>query len=382
MPVEIEYRPRLEENPARVWTQRKLSCGLDATIAAWRSWSALHQAYEGPWRELVHGSGRVLQALSFQPSGAIVAVATTSLPEGVGGERNWDYRFAWVRGASLTMSALWVAACPDEASDFFAFLITAPSLSKDRVLQIVFGIGREHDLSERPLPHLHGWRDSRPIRVGNEAWKQQQIDVYEELLDAAHRLAEQISDIDEDVRRFLIACADTAAERWMEKESWRRTREDIRTTVLREGWDEHAGAFTQYFGSPGLDASTLMMAIVGFLPADDPRMLATIEATEQRLTDDVGLVHRYRAPAGVDGLLCDEGAFLLCTFWLAHALALAGRTDRARTVLERAAAYANDLGLPAEEVDPSSGELLGNFPQAFSYIGLVNAAWAIAERLG
>jgi GH15 family glucan-1,4-alpha-glucosidase len=152
--------------------------------------------------------------------------------------------------------------------------------------------------------------------------------------------------------------------------------------VLREGWDEHAGAFTQYFGSPDLDASTLMMAIVGFLPADDPRMLATIEATEQRLTDDVGLVHRYRAPAGVDGLPGDEGAFLLCTFWLAHALALAGRTDRARTVFERAAAYANDLGLLAEEVDPSSGELLSNFPQAFSHIGLVNAAWAIAERLG
>jgi GH15 family glucan-1,4-alpha-glucosidase len=418
------HRSTLEENPARVWTQRELSCGLDATIAAWRSWSALHQAYEGPWRELVHGSGRVLQALSFQPSGAIVAAATTSLPEGVGGERNWDYRFAWVRDASLTMSALWVAACPDEASGFFAFLTTAaPSLSKDRVLQIVFGVGGEHDLSERTLPHLHGWRDSRPIRVGNDAWKQHQIDVYGELLDAAHRLAEQISDIDEDVRRFLIACADTAAERWMEKDrgiwevrgeprhflyskvmcwvaldraiglagrlgagehvqSWRRTREDIRTTVLREGWDEHAGAFTQYFGSPDLDASTLMMAIVGFLPPDDPRMLATIEATEQRLTDDVGLVHRYRAPAGVDGLPGDEGAFLLCTFWLAHALALAGRTDRARTVFERAAAYANDLGLLAEEVDPSSGELLGNFPQAFSHIGLVNAAWAIAERLG
>ncbi|GAA4612875.1 glycoside hydrolase family 15 protein [Actinoallomurus liliacearum] len=415
------HRSTLEETPARVWPQGELSSRLDATIAAWRSWSALHQAYEGPWRELVHGSGRVLQALSFQPSGAIVAAATTSLPEGVGGERNWDYRYAWVRDASLTMAALWVAACPDEANDFFAFLTTAaPSLSKDRVLQIMFGVGGEHDLSERTMPHLHGWRDSRPVRVGNGAWKQRQIDVYGELLDAAHLLADQIGDVDEDIRCFLVACADIAAERWTEKdqgiwevrgeprhflyskvmcwaaldraiglaewlraedhvEFWKRTREEIRTTVLSEGWNERAGAFTQYFGSQDLDASALMMAMVGFLPADDPRMLATIEAIEQRLTDDAGLVYRYRAQAGVDGLAGEEGTFLLCTFWLAQVLALAGRAERARTVFERAAAYVNDLGLLAEEVDPSSGELLGNFPQAFSHIGLVNAAWAIAQ---
>jgi alpha,alpha-trehalase len=418
------HRSTLEENPARVWEQPELAARLDDTIRAWRSWSDLHQAYDGPARELVRHSGRVLQALSFQPSGAIVAAATTSLPEGVGGERNWDYRYTWVRDASLTMAALWVAACPDEAADFFAFLTTAaPSLDSERSLQIMFGVGGEHDLSERTLPHLRGWRDSRPVRVGNGAWVQRQIDVYGELLDAAYRLADQLTAIDEDTRRFLIACADTAAERWRDPDQgiwevrgeprhflyskmmcwvaldravamadllgahdrvprWQRDCDEIHETVLREGWSDKAGAFTQYFGSTDLDASNLMMPIVGFLPADDPRILATIEATASRLTDDAGLVYRYRTEAGVDGLAGAEGTFLMCTFWLAHALALAGRTGQAREVFDRAAGYVNDVGLLAEEVDPATGELLGNFPQAFSHIGLVNAAWAIsrAER--
>jgi GH15 family glucan-1,4-alpha-glucosidase len=416
------HRSTLEETPARVWPQEELAARLDSTIAAWQSWSDLHQAYDGPWRDLVHHSGRVLQALSFQPSGAIVAAATTSLPEGVGGERNWDYRYTWVRDACLTMEALWVAACPDEAHDFFAFLATAaPSLSKDRTLQIMFGVGGEHDLTERTLPHLRGWRDSRPVRVGNGAWSQQQIDVYGELLDAAYRLAEQLDRIDDDTRHFLIACADAAAERWTEKDQgiwevrgeprhflyskvmcwtaldravllaerlgadrdkvagWRRTRDKIHETVLREGWSEEAGAFTQFFGSTALDASNLMMPIVGFLPARDPRMLATIDATEQKLTDDAGLVYRYRTEGGVDGLAGEEGTFLLCTFWLSQAMALAGQPERASEVFARAAGYVNDVGLLAEEVDPATGELLGNFPQAFSHIGLVNAAWAISE---
>ncbi|MDX2708989.1 glycoside hydrolase family 15 protein [Streptomyces sp. PA03-6a] len=416
------HRSTLEEPPAHVWTQEDLSGRLDSTIAAWQSWSDMHQAYDGPWRDLVHHSGRVLQALSFQPSGAIVAAATTSLPEGVGGERNWDYRYTWVRDACLTMEALWVAACPDEAHDFFAFLATAaPSLSEDRTLQIMFGVGGEHDLSERTLPHLRGWRNSRPVRVGNGAWCQQQIDVYGELLEAAYRLADQLHRIDDDTRRFLVACADAAAERWTDKDqgiwevrgeprhflhskvmcwaaldravrlaehlgarrdkvaAWRRTRDEIHRTVLREGWNEEAGAFTQYFGSTALDASNLMMPIVGFLPADDPRIRATIDATERRLTDAAGLVYRYRTAEGVDGLAGEEGTFLLCTFWLAQALALSGQAERASDVFARAAAYVNDVGLLAEEIDPVTGELLGNFPQAFSHIGLVNAAWAISE---
>jgi alpha,alpha-trehalase len=417
-------RSTLEETPARIWPQDELAFRLESTVAAWRSWSGLHQAYEGPWRDLVRHSGRVLQALSFQPSGAIVAAATTSLPEDAGGERNWDYRYAWVRDSSLTMEALWVAACPDEAGDFFAFLTTAaPATPEDRDLQIMFGVGGEHDVSERVLPHLRGWRGSRPVRVGNGAWNQRQIDVYGELLDAAYRLSAQLGTLDPDVRRFLVACADAAAEHWTDPDrgiwevrgeprhflhskvmcwvaldraiglagllaahdrvaSWTSTREKIRDTILREGWNDRVGAFTQYFGSDALDAAALMMPIVGFLPPDDPRVLATVDAVAGHLTDESGLVFRYRTAGGVDGLAGDEGAFLMCTFWLAQALAMSGQVSRARTIFERAAGYVNDVGLLAEEVDPAGGELLGNFPQAFSHIGLVNAAWAIdrAER--
>jgi GH15 family glucan-1,4-alpha-glucosidase len=416
------HRTTLEQTPARVWTQDELASTLDATVDAWRSWSALHQSYDGPWADLVHHSGRVLHGLSYQPSGAIVAAATTSLPEGVGGERNWDYRFSWVRDSSFTMEALWVAACPDEADDFFAFMTTAAasSVGPSTGLQIMFGIGGEHDLTERTLPHLEGWRDSRPVRVGNGAWDQRQIDVYGELLGAAYRLKDQLDDIDDDTNRFLVACADTAAAHWVEKDqgiwevrgeaqaflyskvmcwvaldraiamadkidasskvdAWKQAREEIFETVVRDGWSDTAGAFTQYVGSDALDASNLMMPIVGFLPADDPRMLATIEAVEARLTDERGLVYRYRTEEGVDGLAGEEGTFLLCTFWLAQALAMAGKVERAEAVFGRAVAFANDVDLLAEEVDAGTGELLGNFPQAFSHIGLVNAAWAISE---
>jgi alpha,alpha-trehalase len=416
------HRSTLQQTPAQVWSQQHLASAAADTIEAWRSWSDLHQAYTGPWTDLVQHSGRVLQALSYQPSGAIVAAATTSLPEGVGGERNWDYRYSWVRDASFTMEALWVAACPDEASEFFAFLATAAAsgVGPAHGLQIMFGIGGEHDLSERELPHLAGWRDSRPVRVGNGAWDQRQIDVYGEVLGAAHQLADQLEDIDEDTKRFLIACADAAAAHWQEKdqgiwevrgepqhflysklmcwvaldraiqlagmldaedrvESWQRDRDTIWEVVVREGWNEQLGAFTQYFGSTALDASNLMMPLVGFLPADDPRILATIDAVQEQLTDDRGLVYRYRAEGGVDGLAGEEGTFLLCTFWLARALAKCGQLERARTAFERAAAFVNDVGLLAEEVDAGTAELLGNFPQAFSHIGLINAAWEIAE---
>jgi GH15 family glucan-1,4-alpha-glucosidase len=415
-------RSTLEEPPARVWPSAELEQRLESTVGAWHSWSELHQNYEGPWKGEVHHSGRVLQALSYQPSGAIVAAATTSLPEDVGGERNWDYRYTWVRDASFTMDALWVAACPDEASDFLAFLTTAAATSLERgeALQIMFGVGGERDLSERTLPHLSGWRNSRPVRVGNGAWAQQQVDVYGELLDAAHRLRDQIGDIDDDTRAFLVGCADAAAVRWREKdqgiwevrgeprhflyskvmcwvaldraialaedlrrpdkvEEWAAARDEIHAEVTSQGWSDTAAAFTQSFGSDDLDASNLMLPIVGFLPADDPRMKATIDAIAARLTDDKGLVYRYRTEGGVDGLAGDEGTFLLCTFWLAQAQAMAGDVDSARRTFERAAGYANDVGLLAEEVDPVTGEMLGNFPQAFSHIGLVNAAYAIGE---
>ncbi len=414
----LQHQVSWEEAP-QVYTSAAITDSLHDTLMGWRTWSDLHQRYEGPWRDLVHHSGRVLQALMFRPSGAIVAAPTTSLPESVGGERNWDYRYTWIRDASLTMEALWVAACPDEAAWFFSWMAGAVAslLQRGTQLQIMFGVGGERDLSERMLSHLRGWRSSRPVRIGNGAWEQRQLDVYGELLSAAYRLRDQLGELDETTRHFLVEVADAAAVHWQESDQgiwevrgdpkdylysklmcwvaldraigladvldaqnridgWTATRKQIRDTILERGWSEKAGAFTQAFGSDELDASTLMMPIVGFLPGTDPRVRATVDAIAERLTDEHGLVYRYRA---TDGLAGEEGTFLLCTFWLAHALALAGEVKRARATFERAIAYGNDVGLLAEEVDPMTGELLGNFPQAFSHIGLVNAAWAISQ---
>ena len=432
------HHGRTDDESARVWSETEIVTRLDDTVTAWQSWSELHQAYIGPWRDLVHHSGRVLQALSFQPTGAICAAATTSLPEVAGGERNWDYRYAWVRDASFTIEALWVAACPDEANEFFESVtaFAAGSLEQSGDLQIMFGIGGERDLTERELPHLEGWRRSAPVRVGNGAWRQRQLDVYGELLSAVHRLSDRLFDtagrvgpeaeparwdappgLTSDTLAFLVELAEVAARRWPEKDhgiwevrgaprhflysklmcwvaldraialadvlgatervpAWARTQAEIRDAILRDGWSDRARAFTQSFGSDDLDASSLMVGLVGFLPADDPRVLSTIEVTEARLTDARGLVYRYRSSDGLGG---EEGTFLLCTFWLAQALARSGQPSRARAVFERAASFVNDVGLLAEEVDPDTGELLGNFPQAFSHIGLVNAAWAISE---
>ncbi|MBW1601841.1 glycoside hydrolase family 15 protein [Streptomyces sp. JJ66] len=405
----------------RVFTAPEIADHLAQTITAWQEWSRLHQNYDGPWPELVHHSGRVLQALSYQPTGAVIAAATTSLPEELGGERNWDYRYAWVRDAAFAMDALWVAACPDEADEFFSFMTAASATTWTRSrLQIMYGIGGEHDLTERELSHLAGWGGSRPVRIGNGAWDQPQLDVYGELLATAVRFEDQLDAAGPELPAFLAGLADAAAQVWTEPDhgiweirgeprhflysklmcwvaldralrladridaagraaAWRRARAEIRAAILERGWHEETGAFTQSFGDTALDASALMLPITGFLPADDARVLSTLDAITRDLTDGHGLVHRYRTDSGVDGLAGQEGSFLLCTFWLAHAQALAGRLDDARATFERAAAQASDLGLLAEQTDPASGRLLGNFPQAFSHIGLVNAAWAIAQ---
>jgi alpha,alpha-trehalase len=417
----LQHRTSSQHAPM-FWMQDGIMERAADTAEAWATWSALHQSYDGPWRDLVHHSGRVLYALTYYPTGAMCAAPTTSLPETAGGSRNWDYRYAWVRDASFTLRALWVAACPDEADKFFDYMSSASAaqVHDGGELQIMFGIGGERDLSERELSHLSGWRGSFPVRVGNGAWNQRQLDVYGELLDAAARLPEQVARLNPASRAFLVSLADAAAERWQEKDQgiweirgeprhfvysklmcwvaldraisladlldangrvdgWKHVREEIADAILTQGWSDSANAFVQSFGSEELDASNLMMPIVGFLPADDPRMLATIDAIAERLTDERGLVYRYRTEEGVDGLAGEEGTFLLCTFWLAQALALSGQVERAREVFERAASYVTDLGLLAEEVDATTGELLGNFPQAFSHIGLVNAAWAIAR---
>lgn len=413
----VEYGSSWDAPPARLDASR-ISEIIDDTGEAWRSWGAEHQRYGGPYADLVASSGRVLQGLTYTPTGAMVAAVTTSLPETIGGARNWDYRYSWVRDASFTLDALWVAACPDEEQHFFRFLTTAgSSVHRRDQLQIMFGVGGERDLTERTLPWLAGWRDSRPVRVGNGAWDQRQNDVYGELLAAAHRLQGQLGEMDDAERRLFATLADLASRVWVEADqgiwemrdeprhhvysklmcwvaldraidmadllqaservpAWSSAREEIREAILGRGWNAEVGAFTQSFGSEALDASALIIPIVGFLPPTDPRVLATIEVIEAGLTDEAGLVLRY---AGDDGLEGEEGSFILCTFWLAEAHALAGNVDHAREVFERAASRVNDLGLLSEEIDLRSGAMIGNFPQAFSHIGLINAAWAISR---
>ncbi len=392
------------------------------TAEGWRSWEAEHDIYEGPHRELVRMSSRVLKGLTYRPTGAIVAAPTTSLPETVGGERNWDYRFSWIRDSSLTIDALYIGSCSEEAEEFLSFMTSsAGGRAGEGSLQIMYGIGGEHDLSERELPHLRGWRNSRPVRVGNGAWDQVQLDVYGELMNSLWMYREKFGELHPEIQSFVADLADTAARRWMEKdagmwemrgeprhhlsskvlcwtaldravklapqlgeyaktEEWEAARDEIRAVVLERGWSEKRQAFGQSFESDELDAAQLLMPILGFLPAADERMRSTIEAIASELTED-GLVLRYRSVDGMnaDGLTGEEGTFVICSFWLVSCLAKAGELERAEALFDELASYANDLGLLAEEIETASGEQLGNFPQAFSHIGLITAAWAIDQ---
>ena len=383
---------------------------MEDTLEAWESWSALHTSYDGCFPAEVRRSSLVLQGLTFQPSGAVVAASTTSLPERLGGELNFDYRFAWLRDLSLTIRALWVAACPDEPSRLFDWFATTAGHIGDELVQIMYGVEGERDLTEHVLEHLSGYHDSRPVRVGNGAWQQQQLDVLGEVLDAAFLLRDQLGRLDQTVQGMLVTLADRAAGGWAEPDAgmwesreeprqyvsskvmcwvaldravqlapslgdgadpdrWAKARDEVRAAVLDQAWSHRAGAYAGAFASDDLDASVLLLPVVGFLPATDERMWATIEAIERELGDG-GLVRRWPD---------DPSGFLICTYWLVECLALGGETDRAAEWFRRATAHANDLGLLAEEADPDSGVLLGNFPQAFSHVGLVNAAWRLAQ---
>ncbi|MFE9201740.1 glycoside hydrolase family 15 protein [Micromonospora sp. NPDC007230] len=381
------------------------------TVAGWRSWADLHRdQYQGEYREQVRRSAIVVQGMIYQPSGAVVAAATTSLPEELGGDRNYDYRFVWVRDFSLTLQALWRAACPDEANRQFAWVSRAMGRIGDEPVPIMYGVHGERDVTEHQLDHLSGYAGSRPVFIGNDAWRQRQTDVLGEILDAAWLMRHYLDPMSPEVRQLLHALADRAVRDWHRPDAgmweardaerhyvsskvqcwtaldravrfgrrigddadvarWAAARDEVRQAVLTRGWNDRLGAYTGAFDSDELDASVLIMPLVGFLPADDPRMRSTMDAVERRLSRD-GLLRRWDT---------DPAGFVICSFWLVSCLAEAGELDRARRLFEQLAARLNDLGLYAEQIDQATGEQLGNFPQAFSHIGLINAAGHITE---
>ncbi|MET9930148.1 MULTISPECIES: glycoside hydrolase family 15 protein [unclassified Streptomyces] len=393
---------------------------LEQSLADWREWAA-RCTYRGPHRETVLRSLITLKALTYAPTGGIVAAPTTSLPEEVGGVRNWDYRSCWLRDSSLTLGALLAAGYVEEAAAWRDWLLR--SVAGDPAdLQIMYGPAGERRLPETTLPWLRGYADSAPVRTGNAAVDQFQLDVYGEVMDSLNRAREagipaerhawnlQLSllgflestwrEPDEglwEVRgprrhfthsKVMAWVAADRAVRTLESDPslpgdaarWRAMRDDIHAQVCDRAYDPVRNTFTQSYGSRELDAATLLIPQVGFLPPDDPRVVGTVDAVMAELTHD-GYVRRYSADStAVDGLPGQEGTFLVCSFWLADALRLTGRPEEARVLFERLVALVNDVGLLAEEYDPATGRQLGNFPQAFSHIGLVGTALALAAE--
>jgi len=401
---------------------------LERTERHWRDWAS-RCAYQGPFRDAVVRSLLTLKALTHEPTGGIVAAPTTSLPEELGGVRNWDYRYCWLRDATLTLEALMRGGYIEEATAWRDWLMRAVAGAPAQ-LQIMYGVAGEHRLHEVELPWLPGYEESRPVRIGNGAHDQFQLDVYGEVLNALYDAHVHGVPDSPDTWGTILAIVDFVEQAWQRKDEgiwevrgerrrhfthsklmawvavdravrmieefgvggrhrletrlhrWRALREQIRGNVLQRGYDTRIGAFTQAYGSGALDASVLLIPHMGFLPADDPRMLSTVAAIERDLTWD-GLVLRYCTETGVDGLPGHEATFLICSFWLADNYAMVGRLDEAEALVERLVSLSSDLGLLAEEYHPELHRQLGNFPQAFSHVGLINTAYLIeAKRAG
>jgi GH15 family glucan-1,4-alpha-glucosidase len=388
---------------------------FEDTVAFWHNWLA-QCTYQGRWRERVYRSALVLKLLTFATTGAIVAAPTTSLPESLGGPRNWDYRYTWIRDASFTCYALLSLGFQEEAGRFMGWVeARCRELDpKKGGLQIMYGIDGRHDLKEEILDHLSGYRNSRPVRIGNNAYKQVQMDIYGELMDSVYLYNKYAHPLSYDQWTYLRELMDWVARHWQTPDSglwevrsgkepfvysrfmiwvtmdralrvafqrglpcnedlWKQVRDAAYEEVMAKGWSTERQAFVQYYGSDILDASNLVMPIVKFVGPTDPRMEATIDRTLENLTFDA-LVYRYDVSRGAkDGLPGQDGTFCLCSFWLVEALTKAGRLKEARLKLEKMFSYASGLGLYAEEIS-TTGEMLGNYPQAFTHLGLINAA--------
>jgi GH15 family glucan-1,4-alpha-glucosidase len=420
VPFALDYHPSYRPGAPRLDCRRS----LEQTERFWTEWSGRcrYGDHEAPrWHDAVVRSLITLKCMAFQPTGGIIAAPTTSLPEQLGGMRNWDYRFCWIRDATLTLYALLNSGYRDEALAWREWLVRAAA-GRPAELQTIYGIAGERRLTELELPWLPGYEGSRPARIGNAAFEQLQIDVYGELMDAMHvgrkfksephdgawrvqkvllkHLAKVWSEPDEGIwevrgprRHFTHSkvMAWVAFDRAVKGvdcyglsgpvDQWRELRAAIHADICQKGFDAEKNSFVQYYGGKGVDAALLLIPQVGFLPPEDPRVQGTVAAIERELMVD-GLVLRYRTAENVDGLPPGEGAFLACSFWLADAYAMCGRNDDAERLFERLLSFRNDVGLLAEEYDPRARRQLGNFPQGFSHVALINTANNLISRRG
>jgi GH15 family glucan-1,4-alpha-glucosidase len=419
VPFVLSYSPSVSPMPEPIDAER----ALHHTTEYWRRWVE-RSTYEGEWRDLVTRSAITLKALTYQPTGGMIAAATTSLPEAIGSVRNWDYRFCWLRDATFSLYALYSLGYEAEAQAWREWLVRAVA-GQPQHMQIMYGASGERRLTELELDWLPGYEGSRPVRSGNAASSQFQLDVYGEVADTLHVARKFGLHVKPEVQAIGNALLDFLEDGWRQPDDgiwevrgprqhfthskvmawvafdraykttqldptvlfydraeWIRARRDeVRDEVLEKGFDTDRNAFVQSYGSKLLDASLLMIPLVGFLPPDDGRVVGTLEAIGRELMDH-GFVRRYESSAGVDGLPPGEGAFLPCSFWFADNLALMGRLDEARALYEELIGLCNDVGLLSEEYDPRGQRLVGNFPQAMTHVALVNTASNLTGRVG
>jgi GH15 family glucan-1,4-alpha-glucosidase len=439
-PIELEGRDMLHEGSFTVRAGEDVAFGLgwylshedppflldtarslEETVRYWTEWCEGVEPVHGRWQDMALRSLLTLKALTYGPTGGIVAAPTTSLPEALGGARNWDYRYCWVRDATLTLDALVESGLRAEAEAWMRWLARAAAGNPEQ-LQIMYGPAGERRLTESEIDWLPGYEGSAPVRIGNAASDQFQLDVYGELMDAIDRARFHGIPVPDIVWHLQLALMQFVRDHWNDPDDgiwevrgpprpfthsrvmawvamdravtsveryglsgpvdeWRRCRDQVHADVCQQGWNPEVGAFTQFYGSSDLDASILMMPLVGFLPADDERVVATVEAVQRGLMVD-GLVLRYRSSAEVDGLSGTEGTFLPCTFWLVDCLAMMGRVEEAETIFTRLMGLTNDVGLISEEYDTGRGRMVGNFPQAFTHVGIINSARRLASAGG